>query len=169
MMVRGVPRAAMVPKDTSLPDSCTPEIAVRTKWKMCLQNEPSKLVSLAQSFTSLAATSHVDHVKTSHHKPTKLTHFWTPFPAKKQQQKCVNAPGTQGLLSMFWAWTLLHYSRKFRASFTMASYLVLGCKIRGELPQETAFNPLMPSGSFNICCPRDCVSRTANVEGTARH
>ena len=26
------------------------------------------------------------------------------------------------------------------------------------------FNPLMPSGSFNICCPRDCVSRTANVE-----
>ena len=24
------------------------------------------------------------------------------------------------------------------------------------------FNPLMPSGSFNICCPRDCVSRTAN-------
>ena len=23
-------------------------------------------------------------------------------------------------------------------------------------------NPLMPSGSFNICCPRDCVSRTAN-------
>ena len=30
-------------------------------------------------------------------------------------------------------------------------------------------NPLMPSGSINICCPRDCVSRTANVEGTARH
>ena len=23
----------------------------------------------------------------------------------------------------------------------------------------TIFNPLMPSGSFNICCPRDCVSR----------
>ena len=20
-------------------------------------------------------------------------------------------------------------------------------------------NPLMPSGAFNICCPRDCVSR----------
>ena len=48
-------------------------------------------------------------------------------------------------------------------------------------------NPLMPSGVFNICCPRDCVSRhnggtsgapimprdavsrTANVEHTARH
>ena len=48
-------------------------------------------------------------------------------------------------------------------------------------------NPLMPSGAFNICCPRDCVSRhnggtrgspimprdavsrTANVERTARH
>ena len=48
-------------------------------------------------------------------------------------------------------------------------------------------NPLMPNGSFNICCPRDCVSRhnggtsgaplmprdavsrTANVEGTVRH
>ena len=25
-----------------------------------------------------------------------------------------------------------------------------------------ALNPLMPSGSFIICCPRDCVSRTAN-------
>ena len=23
----------------------------------------------------------------------------------------------------------------------------------------TSLNPLMPSGSFNICCPRDCVSR----------
>ena len=21
------------------------------------------------------------------------------------------------------------------------------------------FNPLMPTGAFNICCPRDCVSR----------
>ena len=21
------------------------------------------------------------------------------------------------------------------------------------------YNPLMPSGAFNICCPRDCVSR----------
>ena len=30
-------------------------------------------------------------------------------------------------------------------------------------------NPLMPSGAFNICCPRDAVSRTANVERTARH
>ena len=25
-----------------------------------------------------------------------------------------------------------------------------------------AFNPLMPNGAFNIYCPRDCVSRTAN-------
>ena len=24
------------------------------------------------------------------------------------------------------------------------------------------YNPLMPSGAFNICCPRDAVSRTAN-------
>ena len=23
----------------------------------------------------------------------------------------------------------------------------------------TLFNPLMPNGAFNICCPRDCVSR----------
>ena len=48
-------------------------------------------------------------------------------------------------------------------------------------------NPLMPSDAFNICCPRDCVSRhnggtsgapimprdavsrTANVERIARH
>ena len=22
-------------------------------------------------------------------------------------------------------------------------------------------NPLMPNGAFNICCPRDCVSRPA--------
>ena len=36
-----------------------------------------------------------------------------------------------------------------------------------------AINPLMPVGNYSyqffICCPRDCVSRTANVEGTARH
>ena len=29
--------------------------------------------------------------------------------------------------------------------------------------------PLMPNGAFNICCPRDCVSRTANVERTCRY
>ena len=35
------------------------------------------------------------------------------------------------------------------------------------------FNPLMPVGNYScqffICCPRDCVSRTANVEHTVRH
>ena len=35
--------------------------------------------------------------------------------------------------------------------------------VRGTL------NPLMTNGAFNICCPRDCVSRTANVERTVRH
>ena len=30
-------------------------------------------------------------------------------------------------------------------------------------------NPFMPTGAFNICCPRDAVSRTANVESTGRH
>ena len=34
-------------------------------------------------------------------------------------------------------------------------------------------NPLMPVGNYSyqffICCPRDAVSRTANVEGTAWH
>ena len=29
-------------------------------------------------------------------------------------------------------------------------------------PPLLSINPLMPSGSFNICCPRYCVSRTAN-------
>ena len=27
----------------------------------------------------------------------------------------------------------------------------------------------MPTGAFNICCPRDAVSRTANVERTGGH
>merc|ERR1719154_1047715 len=27
----------------------------------------------------------------------------------------------------------------------------------------------MPTGAFNICCPRGAVSRTANVERTGRH
>ena len=27
----------------------------------------------------------------------------------------------------------------------------------------------MPTGAFNICCPRDCVSRTENFERTGRH
>ena len=30
-------------------------------------------------------------------------------------------------------------------------------------------NPFMPTGAFNICCPRDAVSRTANVKRTGRH
>ena len=30
-------------------------------------------------------------------------------------------------------------------------------------------NPFMPTGAFNICCPRDAVSMTANVERTVRH
>ena len=25
--------------------------------------------------------------------------------------------------------------------------------------ENLAINPLMPNGAFNICCPRDCVSR----------
>ena len=29
--------------------------------------------------------------------------------------------------------------------------------------------PFMPTGAFNICCPRDCVSRTANVERNGGH
>ena len=37
------------------------------------------------------------------------------------------------------------------------------------LGSNLLINPLMPSGSFNICCPRDAVSGTANVERTARH
>ena len=38
---------------------------------------------------------------------------------------------------------------------------------------SSLLNPLMPVGSyiyqFFICCPRDAVSRTANVERTVRH
>ena len=30
-------------------------------------------------------------------------------------------------------------------------------------------NPFMPTGAFNICCPRDAVSWTANIERTGRH
>ena len=29
---------------------------------------------------------------------------------------------------------------------------------------HASINLLMPSGAVNICCPRDAVSRTANVE-----
>jgi len=31
------------------------------------------------------------------------------------------------------------------------------------------FNPFMPTGAFNIYCPRDAFSLTANVERTGRH
>ena len=30
-------------------------------------------------------------------------------------------------------------------------------------------NPFMPTVAFNICCPRECVSRTANVERIGGH
>ena len=29
-----------------------------------------------------------------------------------------------------------------------------------------SYNGYMATGAFNICCPRDCVSRTAKVERT---
>ena len=32
-------------------------------------------------------------------------------------------------------------------------------KSEEKVKRGPSFNPLMPSGSFNICCPRDCVSR----------
>ena len=28
-----------------------------------------------------------------------------------------------------------------------------------RISQDAQFNPFMPTGAFNICCPRDCVSR----------
>ena len=31
--------------------------------------------------------------------------------------------------------------------------------MRNKLPVKIAINPFMPSGAFNICCPRDCDSR----------
>ena len=36
--------------------------------------------------------------------------------------------------------------------------ITFACR-RKELFSPTKHIPLMPSGSFNICCPRDCVSR----------
>ena len=52
----------------------------------------------------------------------------------------------------------------------------LGENIECQMPGWcilSGFNPLMLVGNcsyqFFLCCPRDCVSRTANVEGNARH
>ena len=60
-------------------------------------------------------------------------------------------------------------------------------KKRNTFLRDRFLNPFMPTGAFNICCPRDCVSwhnggtrgspimprdavsRTANVERTGRH
>jgi len=36
-------------------------------------------------------------------------------------------------------------------------------------PEGATVNPFMPTGAPNICCPRDAVSRTANVERTGWH
>ena len=38
-----------------------------------------------------------------------------------------------------------------------------------QYPPAVVLNPFMPTGAFNICCLRDCVSRTANVERTGQH
>ena len=35
--------------------------------------------------------------------------------------------------------------------------------IEGTFLTNIIFNPFMPTVAFNICCPRDAVSRTANV------
>ena len=38
------------------------------------------------------------------------------------------------------------------------------CRLRRNCASGDTFNPFMPTVAFNICCPSDCVSRTANVE-----
>ena len=42
-----------------------------------------------------------------------------------------------------------------------------------SMKEEDSVNPLMPVGNYSYqffnCCPRDAVSRTANVERTVRH
>ena len=38
-----------------------------------------------------------------------------------------------------------------------------------DICMQDLFNPFMPTGAFNICCPRDCVSLTANVERNGGH
>ena len=41
-------------------------------------------------------------------------------------------------------------------------YKIVNCKpTNGTLNvcTNTVLNPFMPTGAFNICCPRDCVSR----------
>ena len=35
--------------------------------------------------------------------------------------------------------------------------------------KEPPLNPFMPTVAFNISCPRDCISRTANVERNSGH
>ena len=35
-------------------------------------------------------------------------------------------------------------------------------------PNKCSFNPFMPTGAFNICCPTDCVSRhNGDTSGTS--
>ena len=41
-------------------------------------------------------------------------------------------------------------------------------KICRDVRFGSLINPFMPTGAFNICCPRDAVSRSANVELTVR-
>ena len=38
-----------------------------------------------------------------------------------------------------------------------------------QMPGAYLLNPFLPTVAFNICCPRDCVSRTANVERNGGH
>ena len=37
--------------------------------------------------------------------------------------------------------------------------LQIWMSLKTNIRSGDGFNPLMPSGAFNICCPRDCVSR----------
>ena len=58
---------------------------------------------------------------------------------------------------------------RFEAVFTSVGTARVNSAGAGFL----SINPLMPVGNYSyqffICCPRDAVSRTANVERTARH
>ena len=65
---------------------------------------------------------------------------------------CIQKAGTNPEINMTWTihWTPKKWFGKLSVSSSQREVKWLMCP---------SFNPLMPNGVFNICCPRDCVSR----------
>ena len=86
------------------------------------------------------------------------SYFPRKIPCSSCSKKCLISSYFFSWMKIFQKGSLVFYKLLHNIVFTV-SYQKQSTNV---ILDKWRLNPLMPSGSFNICCPRDTVSRTAN-------